>query len=412
MQKQLLKSLLKSKINSKKDINTLIDEFVKQSRDLSAKELKKTLSNLLIFCDQNYDISKNELKKLLLSKIGGVAINFKSDVLEEIYTTFALNEFSSKVGIVFDKIDINAIKAMRKNFYWVQTEYNDKLQTRLKDIIEDAFTGKTLRVDLAQKLRDEFGELYDMDVRYFEGVADHIISQSQNIARINQARKYDVKFYKVMAVMDSKTSEICRSMNGRIIPATHIQNQADNIINAKDIGSKKAAAIWRNEPFLGKELPKSFGLPPYHFRCRTEIVPVWVDEMSLNDKTMRYTDFDEKKEVLSHIDKTGVERKLKKSNTHIFKKHDVSKKDIISALNSITEIAPHKKFPKRSVAISQNGYYMVFEGTEIVTSYKPKNTKEKNNLVLHFKKNAILDKKEIIKWISMKSIFTGIMSGK
>lgn len=410
MRDELIKQLIKSKFDEKKDINTLIDEFVKQSRDLSAKELKRALSNLLIFCDQNYDISKNVLKKLLLSKISGVNISFKSDILEEIYTIFALNEISSKVGIVFDKIDINAINAMRKNFYWVQTEYNDKLQTKLKDIIEDAFSGKISRVDLAEKLRDEFGELYDMDVRYFEGVADHIISQSQNIARVNQARKYDAPFYKVMAVMDGRTSEICRSMNGRVIPATHIQNQADNIINAKDIASKKAAAIWRNEPFLGKELPKNFGLPPYHFRCRTEIVPVWVDEQKLEDKTMRYTDFDEKKEVLSHIDKTGVQRKLTKYNyyegNHTKALHKKTpKKDIISALNSISMIAPSSKKDNYVNAISQNGYFMTFNADEIVTAFKPKGIKNYKGLVEYFYKSSRASKKEVIKWQIENFIF-------
>lgn len=246
---------------------------------------------------------------------------------------------------------------------------------------------------------------------------DMIITAAQNFIIIykltlrNNVPK--MIFFKTLGAKNAKqTNAVTKSIikSFIFIPFYH-KGTKNGIINAKTPKEMMSYTDPHSGGVWGK-LPYNIGLPPYHFRCRTQIVPVWVDEMSLDDKTMRYTDFDEKKEVLSHIDKTGVQRKLKKSNTHIFKKHDVRKKDIISALNSITQIAPHKKFPKRSVAISQNGYYMVFEGTDIVTIYKPKNTKEKNNLVLHFKKNAILDKKEIIKWISMKSIFTGIMSGK
>ncbi|MBD3866477.1 hypothetical protein JJB27_10570, partial [Campylobacter fetus subsp. venerealis] len=131
---------------------------------------------------------------------------------------------------------------------------------------------------MAETLKEKFKGVLSANTSYFEGVSDHIISQAQNIARVNQSSKYGVKHYKVLARIDSRTSDICRSMNGRIIPASHIEAQSNNIQNAKDINEKKAAAIWRNEPFLGKILPSNFGLPPYHFRCRTELVPVWINE--------------------------------------------------------------------------------------------------------------------------------------
>ncbi|RAZ37948.1 hypothetical protein [Campylobacter hyointestinalis] len=47
-------------------------------------------------------------------------------------------------------------------------------------------------------------------------------------------------------------------------------------------------------------MPKNFGLPPYHFRCRTEIVPVWIDEEEIEGVVMRNTSPLNKDEDLSY----------------------------------------------------------------------------------------------------------------
>ena len=233
---------------------------------------------------------------------------------------------------------------------------------------------------------------------YFEGVSDHIISQMQNISRINEGAKNGVEYYKVVARIDGRTSECCRSMNGRIIPASHLEAQSKAIQNAKNIAQKKAAAIWRNGAFYGKILPKDFGLPPYHFRCRTEIVPVWIDEEVIDGVAMKNTSPLNQDEVIKHIDKTGVERVLDKKAA--YGEHGLKdrlnrdknlKKDIISALNSITKTAPKKGEENLINAISQNGYYMVFDGNRLVTAYK------RENLERYFNKNSVTLKQEIIK---------------
>lgn len=282
-------------------------------------------------------------------------------------------------------------------------EYRAKTQDKIKDIIQSAFNGETNRADIASKLKEEFGLLLEKDISYFELVADNAISQGQNIATINQSLQYDVKYFKVVARLDDKTSPICRSMHGKIISAEHLKNQVNNIVNAKNIDEKKQSAKWSNEPIYSK-LPNNIGVPPYHGHCRTILEPVWVsEEIRIDDKTgksykIRNTHSDENF-TIAHIDKVGVERVLKKSNIHVMNKHKEStEKDIIGALNSIMEIAPHSKYKTRTVAISSNGYFMVFEADEIVTIYKPTSINSKSSLEKHFKKNAILEKREILKW--------------
>ena len=395
----LLSTLLKAKFDKNKSVSELVDEFIKQNAKLAKKELEAQLANLLIFINENYNIDKKVLKELVNSKISSMGLSINPNNLEEIYAVLAGKNIA--VNIVFDEIDIRAINAMRNNFYWVGKEFNKDFTDRLKDIIESAFRGEVARSELAGRLKDEFASELKQSVRYFEGVSDHIISQNQNISTVNQARKYGVKYYKVVAVMDSRTSAICRSMNGRLIPAEHIERQCDNIMNAKDMASKKAAATWAKAPYNGRsdKMDSNFGMPPYHFRCRTEIVPAWVDEYESDGVTMRASEAPGKDEIIRHIDKMGVERVLTFANSND-KKHSVnllqrtSAAKIVSALNSITHIAPHINVEQKSIAKTQNGYIIIFDGDKIDTIFP---TKDNQALKKYFEKYAKKDKIEVIK---------------
>ena len=395
----LLSTLLKAKFDKNKSVSELVDEFIKQNAKLAKKELEAQLANLLIFINENYNIDKKVLKELVNSKISSMGLSINPNNLEEIYAVLAGKNIA--VNIVFDEIDIRAINAMRNNFYWVGKEFNKDFTDRLKDIIESAFRGEVARSELAGRLKDEFASELKQSVKYFEGVSDHIISQNQNISTVNQARKYGVKYYKVVAVMDSRTSAICRSMNGRLIPAEHIERQCDNIMNAKDMASKKAAATWAKEPYNGRsdKMDSNFGMPPYHFKCRTEIVPAWVDEYENDGVTMRASEAPGKDEIIRHIDKMGVERVLTFANAND-KKHSAnllqrtSAAKIVSALNSITHIAPHTNVEQKSIAKTQNGYIIIFDGDKIDTIFP---TKDNQALKKYFENYAKKDKIEVIK---------------
>ncbi|WKW24067.1 hypothetical protein [Campylobacter fetus] len=389
--KDLLTRLLKSKIAKTKSKDEIIDELLMGLSKQNAKSLKAALDELFLMIYDNYDNAN--LKILVENKINALEISVPNINFEAIYESLAS---SAGAKFAFDEIDIKSLETMRKNFYWMKNDYNEKISNDLKAITAKVFNGEITRANMAETLKEKFKGVLSANTSYFEGVSDHIISQAQNIARVNQSSKYGVKHYKVLARIDSRTSDICRSMNGRIIPASHIEAQSNNIQNAKDINEKKAAAIWRNEPFLGKILPSNFGLPPYHFRCRTELVPVWINEEEIDGVKMKNTSPLSKDEVVKHIDKTGVERVWKKSNDHIAKKHkETTSANVVKALNSINTTAKNKD--NRYInAFSDNGYFIVFNGNEIVTCYKPNENKKR--AFDYFKNVSVYDKKEVIKW--------------
>ena len=400
---RFLKALTRYKIlKSSDDIEFLLQSYTA----VQIEKLETVTAEILAISTENTD--KETLKKLLLNKAKSANIDVLPGDLENLYIILSkralkkvAESMNKTLAFVFDEIDADAVDAMRKSFYWMGKEYNQNLQSRLKDKIEGVFKGEIELDSIGAELKREFGSILSADESYFKGVSDHIALQARNVATVTQGAKYGVKYYKILAIMDARTTQICRSMHGRIIPATHLEAQADKILNANSLASKKAAAAWKSDAYLGKsdKMDSNFGLPPYHFRCRTEAVPVWVDEEEIDGVKMRNTQPLSKDETIRHIDKTGVERVLTLSNVSD-RRHSVNllqrttHSKIIAALNSITYIAPHANAEQKSVAKTQNGYIAIFDGDKIDTIFPTENSKAQNK---YFEKYAKKGKIEIIK---------------
>ena len=75
----------------------------------------------------------------------------------------------------------------------------------------------------------------------------------------------------------------------------------------------------------------------------------------------------DKDDIFTQIDNTGVQRRVKRDfwdHSKSSKMRRVPKKDVISALNSIKEIAPHKEHHERFIAKSANGYILIFDNVK------------------------------------------------
>lgn len=394
----LIQKVLRQKILKAKSKERLIDEMIATLGASTKSELKELLEELYMVIMDNYD--SDELQSIIQNRLERLDIHIKDMSYEELYRSFLIG-VGGRSDLRFDSVDARAIKVMRDNFYWMKGEFNAKVSDELKQITKEIFEDKIPRIEAGKIMKERFKGVLSANTSYFEGVSDHIISQMQNVSVINEGAKNGVEYYKVVARIDGRTSECCRSMNGRIIPASHLEAQSGAIQNAKNIAQKKAAAIWRNGAFYGKILPKDFGLPPYHFRCRTEVVPVWIDEEVIDGVVMKNTSPLNQDEVIKHIDKTGVERVLSKDNYFGSGNHSrplhkkAPKSDIVRALNSINTVAKNAKNDYIN-AFSDNGYFIVFNGDEIVTCFKP--SKNKKKAFDYFKDVSEYDKKEVIKW--------------
>ena len=370
----LLSTLLKAKANNKKSINQLIDEFIADSASLAKRDTKAFTDKLLVFISDFDGTDIGTLKQMVDNKISELNIKIPPYDMEAFYKRVGQNIAQEiKKPFSFDSKDVDSIQATRSSFQFMLTDGTKKTQDKLKGVINDVFGGKIDRLEVAKRLKEEFKGVVDGTQHYFGLVADQVISQSQNMSIANQALTHGVKHFRVTARLDDRTSVICRSMNGRIIPAQHIRTQIAHINSATTISSKKQAAKWYNTPFFGKDLPSDLGTPPYHARCRTQILPIFDKHTEeIAGKQITYYGDKHKDSLFEMVDNTGVQRRLSNKRwEHIQKHPNVTKRDIIAGLNSIKEIAPKQTDNQKSVVKTANKLFIVFAGDKIVTAFKP-----------------------------------------
>ncbi len=399
----LIKALLKAKNDKTKELDQLVESFLKEFTKSSRADTEKMLSELFVLIYEKYeDIDKASLLSMCEAKLESLAIKAPTESLPVIYEAAAtLGAAALSTKFSFDRTDAKSIEVLTKSFVWMGQDASVRTQESLKDILIDVFTGELDRSEVATKLKEEFPALADKTERQIKAGSELVIRRTQHIAQAKQALKIGMPYFKIIA-KNGGTTQICRSLHGKLIPASHIRNQIEMMESASSVGEQKKAHNLSGDSmsfFDVKSIPADIGLPPYHFGCYTTYAATEKFESVVDGKKIEYTKYENgdkyngKRVEFAHIDKTGTERIVtEKAYNHGGRFHQVSKKDTISALNSITNIAAHSKTPARQVAMSQNGYFMVFESGELWTIYKPDNLKK------HYENSAEKSTKEVIKW--------------
>ena len=366
MKNKILKTLVRhNMIKKSDDVKRFLDTY---PVDVMGKI--SDIFNEIVVLSGDVQINEKSLETIIHGKIENIKVDTVPASLEALYISISNKTVQSIVKSVdfsFDTVDSEAINSMQKNFYWIGQEYGDKLQAELKETMKRVFDGDTARIDIPALLQDNFKIVLGRDLRYFKGVSDHIILQSQNVSRVVQGKKYGVTHYKVRAQIDSRTSDVCRGMHGRIIEAKHLENITDKLFEAKSIGAKKGASAWSSKPNLGK-LDSNFGLPPYHFRCRTEVLPVWLDSEDVGGVKVLNTKPTAKDELFRHIDRMGYERVAKEDIYKHSQSGDekIEPKELVRAINKQDRLEHHSDEPNRTVALSGKDV-IIYEGNKVWT---------------------------------------------
>ncbi len=190
--------------------------------------------------------------------------------------TLTAREATGKARYNLRLTDNRAIRIMREHdIVWMRGHYQDKLHGQFKSAVDEVMRTGYSRGKLATELAGRLGGIVEGDASYFSDLADHTVTKAREIGRIAGFEEAGITEVRVRAVLDDRTSPVCRALNGRIIEIRHLTAQRDEILAAKTIDQLKSAAAW-SAPYLGPSdaLPKGVGIPPYHYRCRTTLMAV------------------------------------------------------------------------------------------------------------------------------------------
>lgn len=195
---------------------------------------------------------------------------------------------------------------VRLHLLAIGDHYGESKKAQIAAFIEDAVVGRGLpKREAGQFLMDEltrrlggFTEAVPPSLRrqgqeaarsYFEGLSATSITRARAFSSLNLMAEAGITSYRWASIVDSRTSEICLAMEGRLFSVELGQAQMQKILSQRTAGGLKEAAPWRDDlsefdlsrgvrldSFDVANLLAAQGVPivpPAHFRCRSELIP-------------------------------------------------------------------------------------------------------------------------------------------
>ncbi|MDR0453592.1 MAG: hypothetical protein LBH05_02120 [Deferribacteraceae bacterium] len=310
----------------------------------------------------------------------------------------------------------------------------EKLTEEVRIAFRDQFKNEIIlsNEDFAEQLSKILWRITDKDPKYWHTFADVYTEKVRNLGIVEQCEdpELNVEYFEVMAQIDVRTTEICRQMDGRIIPISHMTAQKKLILAADTLDKLQTAQHFfkKGETMLNKdtslfnfdtsELPANVGIPPYHFGCRTTVVAFYPETFDANIKEpVGYETYNENFDETKPEDETNKRinqhnsmsvytvwdkvwgRKIvlpEKTYNHVKDKHFTDLKGLKDAMANITEIAQSGYNRGDINAWTKNGYFISFRGGIIHTMFRPDNGYQ------YFKDESIIIGESI--WEQLKSI--------
>ncbi|MDD3467259.1 MAG: hypothetical protein PHE67_08935 [Campylobacterales bacterium] len=348
MQNTTLERLLKAKINNDKELEALIQQYMDETGKKAYTTTKELLDEILIYIHDKYgDIDKESIMKIFEAKISAIDILPSGVLIPVIYEKTLLK---NGVKMNFGAQDTDAISSLNKRLLWVNDNYSTRTQKKLEEILTKAYSGAYTKDEFMQVLRDSFDEYARLEPVKLQSAADFLLRQGRNIGTAIAAKKMGIKYLRVVAVMDEKTTSICRIMNGKLIPVSDAMAQIGTLYAADNV--KEATKAYNLKPntqdLYIKGTLSDVRLPPYHFGCRTiveSVANVLVGDLKLDKFNREYQPL--RSETIS---------KIQHGKNHLAKTKYKSAEEMVDAtMSSISKEGTHFENSRKRVIFGKNG---------------------------------------------------------
>lgn len=347
--------ILKAKLNRDKELEDLIAEYLKQIGDKSYSNIKELFDEILIYVHDKYDnIDIQDIERIFEAKISSMNILPSGMIIPMIYEKTLI---TNGAKLTFGAKDTDAIATLENRMLWIADDSNKRTQAKLKELLTKAYSGAYTKDEFMQVLRDSFDEYARLEPEKVKTAADFLLRQGRNIGTAVAAEKMGIKYLRVVAVMDEKTTSICRVMNGKLIPVSDAMEQVNNLYNANSVKEAKAAVNLKPnmQSLYIKGTPSDVRLPPYHFGCRSiveSVANVLVDELKLDKFNREYQPLSRK--VIS---------KIQHGKDHLSKTRYGSAEEMVDAtMSNISREGTHFNDKTKRVIFGKNGCVAIRAG--------------------------------------------------
>lgn len=241
--------------NELREFHWTVEEYIQRGRENAVdqrwmKELENASAKVHITRLQELETHlRNEIEQLTAKRLKGTTDTLSSVYKDSYYRSVFELQKGAGVGASFAQLDDRQVeKVLAKpwapdgsNFSARIWKDRDKLVNELQTIL----TQDLIRGEPAEKVIADFADRMNVSkhaaARLIRTEAAYFSGQS----RLDAYREMGVERYKIVATLDKRTSDICRNMDGKVIP----------------INEAKAGVNY----------------PPLHVFCRSTTIPFYED---------------------------------------------------------------------------------------------------------------------------------------
>jgi hypothetical protein len=313
------------------DFKALTGQLAGQLRHVDREVLRPKLEEMLGRMDVDWTKAKpGEIDR---------AINNASKFLQQAATEQALPRWNQKIqatltgvadgvrrqmsqtylpniGLSFTREETKTIEQIGSQQGWFlrnsKKEISGQLTWRGREIVQEGIRDGLGRVEIGRMLQERLPGMWEgMGDRYARVVAANGISRARSYSEVASYKTVGIEKLEVVAVLDERTSDICRYMDGQIISVSAVSQTIEDaasvskpqdiytvspFMNVKDVGEgqreiqtqtgTRVADVMRSGVgvvddrgetaghIAGDGLPTvGIGAPPYHHFCRSMTVP-------------------------------------------------------------------------------------------------------------------------------------------
>ena len=261
-------------------------DSVKESARFAIKELANLPKNKR--ADEQFLSSLEYVIRQQLGDEFAYSLDQKVKIFcERSYMLASLEPQFINIKIGFNATDMKSIEmAKKQQVFWLKNHYDSNVSQRLQEILSNTMQNQWTNGQLAENLQTHFSDILKGGKSYFQGLAEHTGLRVREFGRVNSYKKTGAKYYQIVAVIDDRTSDICRALDGKIYPvepAVECMNAMFEVSDNYDFDEAKER-LKRIAPFVTEDqiiytngMPSGVSgehvpFPPFHWRCRTRTV--------------------------------------------------------------------------------------------------------------------------------------------
>lgn len=228
---------------------------------------------------------------------------------------FLRKNFIPRIANSFEQPDVEAIQQIgTQGGFWIRDssgQISQSIDGNARKIIEEGLRQGQGRDEIGKMLMDRVPEIWQRhSLNYARTVAANAVSRARSYSEVASYSSVGIEYLEVVAMLDERTTDICRTLDGTIIEVKSaldhqkriaaLQNPTDIVTAAPfmreqtdkktgekhiSIGQRRFATVSRSgygapddrgdfKRFIStKKMVKSgVSMPPYHHQCRTMTV--------------------------------------------------------------------------------------------------------------------------------------------